>query len=53
MVGSNQVEVVQSLDPTLDEAAVQAAKDMRFSPGRVGEVAVSVDITYTFTFVLD
>jgi protein TonB len=49
-----RVEVVRSLDPVfgLDQEAVKAARQWRFSPGtRLGE-AVSVRITIELTFTL-
>ena len=48
-----EVQVIKSLDPNfgLDEEAVKAARQWRFSPGtRFGEpVAVRVSLTLTFT----
>ncbi len=48
-----KARVVTGLHPQLDAAARAAALKMRFSPGTVNNVAVSVKIPYTFTFVLD
>jgi TonB family protein len=45
--------VLKSLDPTLDAAALNAAKGLRFSPATKDGTPVSVKITYTFAFVLE
>lgn len=47
------VRVVQSLHPALDEAAIAAAKKMRFQPGTVNGTPVTLKIPVPFTFVLD
>lgn len=48
-----KVKVLKSLRKELDEAAIAAAKQMVFTPAKVGATAVTVKIPYTFTFVLD
>lgn len=48
-----RVRVLRPLHPLLDEAAVRAAKGLRFRPGRVDGRPVSVKIPYTYVFVLD
>ncbi len=49
------VRVVKSLDPVygLDQEAVKAAKQWRFVPGMVNNVAVPVAVSIELTFVLD
>lgn len=48
-----RARVLRSLHPLLDEAAVRAAKGLRFRPGRVDGRPVVVKIPYTYVFVLD
>ena len=48
-----RVRVIRKLNGVLDKEAIKAARRMRFSPAKVGQVAVSVTIEYRFTFVLD
>ena len=45
--------VSKSLHPRLDEAALAAAKRLRFSPGKVDGQATRVRIPYTYVFVLE
>lgn len=45
--------LVRGLHPILDKEARRAAVKMRFSPAQAGKTAVSTDITYRFSFVLD
>lgn len=47
------VKVLKSLRKPLDQAAIKAARQMLFSPAKVGSTPVKVKIPYTFTFVLD
>ena len=42
--------VTRSLDPGLDEAAIAAAREWRFTPGRVGNVPVDVLVTILLDF---
>ncbi|MBW2734786.1 MAG: energy transducer TonB [Deltaproteobacteria bacterium] len=46
-------KVLKGLHKELDAEAIKAAKQLRFSPGKAGGVPIKMDITYTFTFVLD
>lgn len=48
-----RARVLRSLHPLLDEAALRAAKGLRFRPGRVGGRPVAVKIPYTYVFVLE
>ncbi len=48
-----RARVLKSLHPLLDEAALRAAKHLRFRPGRVDGRPVVVKIPYTYVFVLD
>lgn len=45
--------VLRSLHKELDQAALKAAKGLRFTPARRGGKAVSVRIPYTYVFVLE
>jgi TonB family protein len=47
------VEVLKSLDPRLDQAAVEAARKMRFKPALRDGVPVQIRIPYSFVFVLE
>jgi TonB family protein len=44
------VRVTRSLERGLDEAAVAAAREWRFVPGRIGETAVEVLVTIQMDF---
>jgi len=46
-------KIVKKLHPKLDKSARQAAFKMRFTPAYVRKIAVSIEIQYTFVFVLD
>lgn len=48
-----RARVLRPLHPLLDEAALRAAKGLRFRPGRVDGRPVRVKIPYTYVFVLD
>jgi TonB family protein len=44
------VRVMRSLDPGLDEEAIAAAREWRFTPGRVGSTPVDVLVTIVLDF---
>jgi protein TonB len=46
----NEIRVIGSLDPGLDEEAVAAARQWRFQPGRVGDAPVDVLVTIVMDF---
>jgi TonB family protein len=46
----DQIRVIGSLDPGLDERAVTAARQWRFQPGRVGDTPVDVLVTIVMDF---
>ncbi len=48
-----RARVLRSLHPLLDEAALRAARGLRFRPARVHGHPVKVKIPYTYVFVLD
>ncbi|NDD92485.1 TonB family protein, partial [bacterium] len=48
-----QAQVIQSLLPSLDAAALEAAKKLLFKPARVSEKSVAVRIRYAYRFVLE
>ena len=46
-------KVLKGAGHGFDEAALQGAKQIRFKPATVDGEAVSTEITYTMTFLLD
>ena len=44
------IRVTRSLDPGLDEEAVIAAREWRFTPARVGDLPVDVIVTILLDF---
>jgi TonB family protein len=44
------IRVTRSLDPGLDEEAIAAAREWRFTPGRLGSTPVDVLVTIVLTF---
>lgn len=48
-----KAKVLKGLHKDLDAEAIKAAMKLRFAPGKVGGTPITMDITYTFTFVLD
>ena len=44
------IRVTRSLDPGLDEEAIAAAREWRFTPGRVGSTPVDVLVTIVLNF---
>lgn len=57
VVGTNgsvtQATLIDRLHPELDQAALRAARRLRFSPAEVDGRPVAVRIPYTFHFVID
>jgi TonB family protein len=49
-VGS--IEVTKSLEPDLDQAAIDALKQWRFRPGTKGDKPVDVEVSVELTFTL-
>jgi len=47
------VKVVRGAGHGFDQAAIEAARQLRFKPGSVGGEAVATDVSYTYTFRLD
>jgi TonB family protein len=47
---ARDVHVVRSLDPGLDQEAIKAVRQWRFSPGQEGGHAVEVDVNVEITF---
>ncbi|MFN7685325.1 MAG: TonB family protein [Oligoflexia bacterium] len=48
-----QAQVIRPLFPSLDQAALEAAKNLVFKPASVAEQAVAVRIRYAYRFVLE
>lgn len=48
-----EVTLVSGPDPSLNQAAVQAARGFKFRPARVQDKSVAVKIRYTYRFVLE
>ena len=48
-----QAQVIQPLFPSLDSAALEAARKLLFKPARVSEKMVAVRIRYAYRFVLE
>ena len=48
-----QAQVIRPLFPSLDAAALEAAKNLVFKPARVSEQTVAVRIRYAYRFVLE
>ena len=46
----DEIRVIGSLDPGLDEEAMAAARPWRFQPGRVGDAPVDVLVTIVMDF---
>lgn len=46
-------KVLKSLHPVADKQAQREVKQLRFSPAKVNDTAVAVEIEYRFNFVLD
>jgi protein TonB len=49
---ADDIHVVRSLDPGLDDQAIIAAKQWRFEPGRLGGKPVAVLVTLVLDFNL-
>lgn len=49
----DRARVLKTLHPLLDEAALRAAKGLRFRPGQVDGKPTKVKIPYTYVFVLE
>jgi protein TonB len=48
-----QAQLLKPLFPSLDQAAIEAARKLVFKPARVGDQSVAVRIRYAYRFVLE